>query len=89
MHSGSRAPGVFIIFFVLFVALNSSGWASVQVQAFAGDVPRWCLVAAIAALGMKTSLKSLFEVGWRPATLLISETLFLALPILFAVKALA
>ena len=89
---GSRAAlplPLFIIFFVLFVGFNSSGWATVQVQGFAGDVSRWCLVAAIAALGMKTSLKSLLEVGWRPATLLVSETVFLATLILFAVKALA
>ncbi|MCX2900185.1 YeiH family protein [Pseudomonas mandelii] len=77
---------LFIIFFVLFVALNSSGIASTQVQEFAGDVSRWCLVTAIAALGMKTSLKALLEVGWRPATLLVSETVFLAAIILFAVK---
>lgn len=77
---------LFIIFFVLFVAINSSGVASTQVQEFAGDVSRWCLITAIAALGMKTSLKSLLEVGWRPATLLVSETVFLATLILFAVK---
>jgi len=88
-HDGGPRPvlplPLFIIFFVVFVALNSSGLASSQVQAFAGDVSRWCLVTAIAALGMKTSLKSLLEVGWRPATLLISETLFLATLILVAV----
>lgn len=77
---------LFIIFFVLFVAINSSGVASAQVQGFAGDVSRWCLITAIAALGMKTSLKSLLEVGWRPATLLISETLFLATLILVALN---
>ncbi|MDP3977790.1 MAG: putative sulfate exporter family transporter [Pseudomonas sp.] len=77
---------LFIIFFVLFVAINSSGVASAQVQEFASDVSRWCLITAIAALGMKTSLKSLLEVGWRPATLLVSETVFLATLILFAVK---
>ncbi|MBA1202812.1 putative sulfate exporter family transporter [Pseudomonas capeferrum] len=77
---------LFIIFFVLFVAINSSGVASAQVQELAGDVSRWCLVTAIAALGMKTSLKALLEVGWRPATLLVSETVFLAALILIAVK---
>lgn len=77
---------LFIIFFVLFVAINSSGIASTQVQELAGDVSRWCLVTAIAALGMKTSLKALLEVGWRPATLLVSETVFLATLILIAVK---
>jgi hypothetical protein len=38
------------------------------------DVSRWCLVAAIAALGMKTSFKQVFAVGWRPIGPMITET---------------
>ncbi len=76
---------LFIIFFVVFVAINSSGIATPVIREFAVSVSSWCLVTAIAALGMKTSLKSLLEVGWRPATLLVSETLFLATLILLAV----
>ena len=53
----------------------------------ANDVSRWCLVAAIAALGMKTSFKALFAVGWRPVGLMIAETLWIAALALFAVKA--
>lgn len=90
-ENGPRAAlplPLFIIFFVLFVAINSSGMAPLQVQELVGDVSRWCLVTAIAALGMKTSLKALLEVGWRPATLLVSETVFLAALILIAVKCL-
>ena len=43
-----------------------------------GEVSRWCLVTAIAALGMKTSLKMLFEVGWRPVSIIVIQTLFIA-----------
>ena len=43
-------------------------------------------VAAIAALGMKTSFKALFAVGWRPVGLMIAETLWIAVLVLFAVK---
>ena len=74
-----------IIFFVIFVAINSSGVATPAIREFAVGVSSWCLVTALAALGMKTSLKSLLEVGWRPATLLVSETVFLATLILLAV----
>ena len=35
------------------------------------------LVAAIAALGMRTSLDRLVTTGWRPVLLIVLETLFL------------
>ena len=43
----------------------------------ASDVSRWCLVTAIAALGMKTSFKALVAVGWRPVALMILETVWI------------
>jgi len=42
------------------------------------ELSRWCLVTAIAAIGMKTSLKSLLTMGWRPVLLVVVETLLLA-----------
>ena len=41
-------------------------------------VSNWCLVAAIAALGMKTSLRDLAIVGWRPIALMAFETMWIA-----------
>jgi uncharacterized membrane protein YadS len=41
-------------------------------------VSRWCLVTAIAAIGMKTSLKSLVDMGFRSVMLVVAETVFLA-----------
>jgi uncharacterized membrane protein YadS len=38
----------------------------------------YLLVIAIAAIGVKTSLKQVLSVGWRPVALMASETLFLA-----------
>jgi uncharacterized membrane protein YadS len=46
------------------------------------DATRWCLVAAIAAIGMKTQLKELATVGIKPIVLMIGETFFLALLVL-------
>jgi len=34
---------------------------------------------------MKTSLKSLFEVGWKPVSIMIAETVFLAVLVLGSV----
>jgi uncharacterized membrane protein YadS len=45
----------------------------------ATSLSRWALVLAIAAAGVKTSLGELACLGWRPAMLLLGETLFLAL----------
>jgi len=41
-------------------------------------VSRWCLVAAISAIGMKTQLKELAAVGLKPVLLMVGETVFLA-----------
>ena len=49
--------------------------AAAFVIGMANEASRWCLVAAIAALGMKTSFKALFAVGWRPVGLMVAETL--------------
>jgi uncharacterized membrane protein YadS len=46
------------------------------------SVSRWCLVTAIAALGMKTSLKAMADVGGRAIALIVSETVFLAIFVL-------
>jgi uncharacterized membrane protein YadS len=44
----------------------------------ANDISRWCLVTAIAALGMKTSFKDLAAVGWKPIALMVLETAWIA-----------
>jgi hypothetical protein len=41
---------------------------------------RICLVTAIAALGMKISLKAMAEVGGRAIALIVAETVFPAIP---------
>ncbi len=70
-------PG-FVIAFAALVAVNSTGWVPAPVQALGGEVSRGCLVAAMAAIGMKTRLAELATVGWRPVVLMLGETLFLA-----------
>jgi uncharacterized integral membrane protein (TIGR00698 family) len=75
--SGLPVPG-FLFGFAGLVALNSVGMISAEVLVVLKEFSRWCLVTAIAALGMKTSLKSLAEVGARSIFLIVAETLFLA-----------
>ena len=62
----------------VMVALNSLGTLSTAMQAGFNDVSRACLVAAIAALGMKTSFAQLARAGWRPLALIVIETVWIA-----------
>jgi uncharacterized membrane protein YadS len=77
---------LFLVGFAILVIINSFGLLPQVVIDLANDVSRWCLVAAIAALGMKTSFKALFAVGWRPVGLMVAETLWIAALVLFSVK---
>jgi uncharacterized integral membrane protein (TIGR00698 family) len=54
----------------------------VPIGAFVRDAgnaaSRFCLVASIAALGMKTRFRDIMDAGWRPVILMILETAFIA-----------
>lgn len=78
---GERPPLLpwFAVVFALLVAVNSTGWVPSAVQGAGNDISRWCLIAAIAAIGMKTQLKELATVGFKPVALMLGETVFLAL----------
>lgn len=75
----------FLLAFAVLVAVNSTGLIPKQVTVGISDVSRWCLVTAIAALGMKTSFKDLFAVGWRPVGLMVAETAWIGVVVLIAV----
>jgi len=81
VSDGSARPPLlpgFAVAFALLVALNSTGWIGQPAQAVAGDVSRWCLVASIAGIGMKTQLREVADVGLKPILLMLGETAFLA-----------
>jgi uncharacterized integral membrane protein (TIGR00698 family) len=69
---------LFLVGFASLVVLRSDGLIPGAVVVVANDVSRWCLVAAIAALGMKTSFKQVFAAGWRPVCLMCAETAWIA-----------
>jgi uncharacterized integral membrane protein (TIGR00698 family) len=77
---GERPPLLpwFAVAFAALVAINSTGWVPHAVQVAGNDVSRWCLIASITGLGMKTHLKELAAVGFKPVALMLGETLFLA-----------
>lgn len=69
----------FLVAFAALVAVNSLGWIPQSVQAAASGISGWCLVIAIAALGVKTSPEKLVELGWRPVVLMAGEAIFVLL----------
>jgi uncharacterized integral membrane protein (TIGR00698 family) len=82
--SGERPPLLpwFAVAFALLVGINSTGWLPKAVQSGGTVLSSWCLVAAIAGIGMKTQLKELVTVGFKPVALMVGETVFLALLVL-------
>ncbi len=69
----------FLVAFVALVIVNSLGWVPAQAHTVLTPVSSWCLLTAVAALGVKTSLKSLTEVGPAPVGVMLAQTVFLAL----------
>jgi uncharacterized membrane protein YadS len=77
---GAKPPllPMFLVGFAVLMVANSMGFITKEVsQGFSG-LSRWCLVVAIAALGVKTSFQQLARLGWRPVVMLATGTLFLA-----------
>ncbi len=70
-------PG-FVLAFLVFAAINSTGVIPAVVTDAMGDISRWMLLIAIAAVGMKSSLRRIFEIGGQAIVLIVAETVFLA-----------
>jgi uncharacterized integral membrane protein (TIGR00698 family) len=84
-HKGAGAQALvpwFIVVFALLAGMNSFGLVPPGVRTAAADVSQWCLIVAIAAMGMKTQLRELTQVGFRPVALMLGETLVLAAMVL-------
>lgn len=85
---GKRPPLLpwFAVAFAALVLVNSAGWIPLQAAALGSDLSRWFLVAAIAAIGMKTRLRELATVGFKPVALMLGETAFLAILVLVLLR---
>lgn len=75
----------FLWVFLALVVVNSAGWLPTELAQGVSAVSRLCLVVAIAALGLKTSFEQLAKAGWQPITLLLIETVWMALFVLAAI----
>ncbi|WP_210148122.1 putative sulfate exporter family transporter [Aromatoleum petrolei] len=80
---------LFLVAFAALATLNSLGLLSHELVEASSTLSRWCLVISISALGVKTSLEKLAELGWRPIVLMSGEALFVAaymLAVVFAAR---
>ena len=76
---GERPPLLpwFVAAFAVLVVFNSLVPIPEFVRDAGNTVSRWCLVAAIAALGVKTHFREIVDIGWKPVVLMVLETIFI------------
>ena len=76
----SRPPLLpwFAVVFVLLVVVNSLLTLPNAVLETGNALSKIFLVSAMAAIGMKTHLKDILSVGWKPVALMVLETVWLA-----------
>ncbi|KXF83405.1 YeiH family protein [Enterovibrio coralii] len=75
----------FVIGFCLCVAINSAHILPAGVTSTLSSLSSWCLVSAVAALGIKTSVKKLFTIGYEPILMVVVETVAIAAWVLLGI----
>ncbi|MEM9709503.1 MAG: putative sulfate exporter family transporter [Pseudomonadota bacterium] len=79
-ETGGKRPPIlpgFVMSFIALVALNSFGLIPAPIVAVVTDLSRWALLTAIAAVGLKTSLKDVLDVGGPAIGLIVTQTLLI------------
>ncbi len=69
----------FLVGFIALVILNSLQIIPQEILNFLQNASKWLLVMAITAVGMKTSLKDMFSLGWKPVFLILIETITISI----------
>lgn len=70
---------LFLVGFTGLVVLNSMQILPHEILNFLQSSSKWLLIMAITAVGMKTSLKTMFSLGWRPIFLILVETITISI----------
>ncbi|KZL25499.1 YeiH family protein [Pseudovibrio sp. Ad37] len=83
----TKAPVPYFAFgFAALVVVNSLGWIPETPRLILVDASTWCLVIAISALGVMTTLKTLVSLGHQHLFVIVAETLLLLGGIVLAIK---
>ncbi|GAA3964653.1 YeiH family protein [Allohahella marinimesophila] len=75
---GTLLPPFLIAFIMLMLAANTGAMPAVLIGTL-GELSQLCLWLAMAALGTKTNLVEMWQVGHKPFLLLLLNTLFIAI----------
>ena len=73
---------IFLIAFILLMLLNSFINIPAPLLVGAAELSRFALVLAIAAIGMKSNLRQLLQVGVKPIAIMMIETIWIAILII-------
>src|SRR5262245_32107027 len=87
---GADRPPILPWFLAVFLALAAvSSLLSVPavIKDGGATASRWCLVTAVAALGIKTHIREMLDIGWKPVVLMIAETLIIGVLGIIAIGA--
>ncbi|MEO0542602.1 MAG: YeiH family protein [Pseudomonadota bacterium] len=87
-EDGAKRPPLiplFVLVFLFFAALNSFHLMPQVVVDTMNSVSRWALLISIAAVGMKTSIRRMLDVGGPAILLITAETAFIAVFVLAGV----
>ena len=79
------APPPMLIGFIILAVLNSLGLLPQPFVLAATYLSTVCLATAVAAIGARTVLADLRELGWKPMVLMVSETVYICLVLLIGV----
>jgi uncharacterized integral membrane protein (TIGR00698 family) len=77
----------FVASFAILVVLNSVLPVPQLMRDVGNSLSRFCLIASIAALGIKSRFKDIAVEGWRPVILMVLQTAFIAGVALVAITA--
>jgi uncharacterized integral membrane protein (TIGR00698 family) len=83
----SRLPvPLFALGFALLVVLNSMGLVPAEVKTPLIELSRWCLIAAVAAIGLTTSIPEMLKIGRSAIAVSVATTLVLLLAVILLLE---
>ena len=77
---------LFLVGFIALAGLNTFELLPVIAKDALTPISHWALVIAIAAVGMRSSLKRMFEVGGQAVVLITAETILLACLVIIGLR---
>lgn len=67
----------FLYFFILLAVANIYGWVPELIKPTLSAISNILILLAVAAIAVKTNLRSLLTVGWKPVVLMTIDSIFL------------